>query len=166
MRRNEGHKATATSSCFHSKSTLTEDSQSKNREQCVLSILTEKSQKVHCHWSTKQAYFVLQLCISMPFPSTQDLQKPWWKQQFPQRKRFKHCHPKTVHLQDQYIMFYEALWTWCSTKNLTYWHFSERAWECCLCSGRASFDEQSLTQCCQPTTLYDKCHYSVKPSLW
>lgn len=69
----EVHKATATSSCFHSKSTLSEDFQSTNREQFVVSIVTEKSQKLHCH---KQAYFVLQLCISMPFPSTQDLQKP------------------------------------------------------------------------------------------
>lgn len=53
----KGHKATETFSCLRSKSNLTEDSQRKNGEQFVVSILTEKSQKLHCHkLSTSTTY--------------------------------------------------------------------------------------------------------------
>lgn len=120
------------------------------------SILCEKSQKLNSH---KQAYFLLQLHISAIFQS-QDLQKPWRKHQFPQWKRIKSCSPKITHLlyKTSNIRFHEVLWTWCFTKN---WHFSVRAWECCLSSDRASFDEQSLMQCCQPTILTIK-HITIK----
>lgn len=120
------YKANAASSYLRSKSTLTEDSQSKNGEQCVVSILSEKSQKLHSH---KQAYFLLQLHISAIFQS-QDLQKTWWKHQFPQWKRIESCSPKITHLlyKTSNIRFHEVLWTWCFTKNLLYWHFSVSAW--------------------------------------
>lgn len=57
----EKHKTTAASSWFHSNFTLSNDFQNKNREQSIVFILTERSQKLHYH---QQACFLLQLWIS------------------------------------------------------------------------------------------------------
>lgn len=157
-------KAIATYSCLHSKTTFTKESQSKNKEQFVVFVLTEKN--LRRSTVIRQAYFLLQLCIN----AISQYSKPAKTMVEPPVPRVKAIltlpsknHPPT--LQYQCVIFHEALWTWCFTKNLTYWHFPEKAWECRLSSGRANFDGHSRMQHCWPTTLYDICHFSVKPSL-
>lgn len=133
-------------------------------EQFVVFILTEKN--LRSSTSIKQAYFLLQLCINAISQYSKPA-KTMVEPSVPTVKEIQTLPSKnhTSTLREQYIIFHKARWTRCCTKNLRYWHFSERAWECCLSSGRASFDKHSRMQYCQPATLYDIPHFSVKPSL-
>lgn len=87
-------------------STLTEDSQGKNGDQSVVSTLTEKSQKLHCH---KQAYFLLQLHISAISQYSRPA-KAMVEASVPTVKEIKTALSKnhTSTLQDQYVIFHEA----------------------------------------------------------